>query len=171
MKSNRFHNRFLRNYHAGFLKASAAVIFVSLCMLHGEALAQGRPIKATLVQGLDFGIIGATDITGTATIQSNGTKIVSAGILDLGGIATPAIFRIQGERNRSFLITLPANATITMPGGPSAILGNFESSPPVSGVLDQKGNATVAVGATLNLLPSLWEGAYGSLFDIMVTYQ
>lgn len=133
------------------------------------ALAQGRPIKATLVQNLDFGIVGATDVIGTVTVTSAGSKTVSAGILDLGGVAVAATFDIQGERNTVFTITLPASATITV-GGSTAQLTQFESTPSLTGTLNAKGQATVTVGATLNLTPSLAEGAYTGVFDIIVSY-
>lgn len=149
----------------------AIMVMIMLTVLPGEAVSQGRPIKVTLVQNLDFGIIGATNDTGTVTIQPGGAKLLSAGLLDLGGISAPAIFLIQGEKNRNFSITLPVNATITLPGGPSAVLTDFQSNPSITGTLNQQGQATVAVGATMNIVPSLWEGVYTDPFDIIVSYQ
>lgn len=151
--------------------AGAVIVAIAIALVPGKALSQGRPIKVTLVQNLDFGIIGATNITGTVTIQPGGAKLVSAGILDLGGVSAPAIFLIQGEKNRNFSITLPINATITLPGGPSAVLTDFQSSPALTGTLNQQGQATVAVGATMNIGASLWEGVYTDPFDIIVAYQ
>lgn len=150
----------------GMIAVAIAIAFVPT-----DARTQGRPIKATLVQNLDFGIIGATNISGTVTIRPDGAKLVSAGILDLGGVSAPAIFLIQGEKNRNFSITLPASATVTLPGGPSAVLTDFQSSPALTGTFNQQGQATVAVGATINLLPTLWEGVYTDPFDINVAYQ
>lgn len=131
----------------------------------------GRPIKVTLVQSLDFGVIGVPNITGSATILPDGTKQVSAGILDLGGVSTPAVFLVQGERLTFFSISLPAGGTVTLPGGPSAILSDFRSSPGTTGQFDSSGKATVTVGATMQLSPGLWEGAYTDPFDIIATYQ
>lgn len=147
------------------------MVMIMLTLLPGEATSQGRPIKATLVQNLDFGIIGATDITGWVTIQPDGTKTMSAGILDLGGITGPAVFLIQGEKNVNFSITLPVSASVTLPGGPSAVLTDFQASPSITGTLNQQGQATVNVGATININPTLWEGVYSDPFDIIVSYQ
>jgi hypothetical protein len=133
--------------------------------------AQGRPIKATLVQNLEFGILGAINVSGTATMRSDGVKILSAGVLNLGGLSQPAVFLIQGEKNRTFSITLPASATIALAGGPTATLTDFDSTPAITGVLDHRGQATVSVGATVTLTPTLWEGAYSGPFDILVAYQ
>ena len=135
------------------------------------AVAQGRPIKVTLVQNLDFGVIGVPNTTGTATILPNGAKQVSAGILDLGGVSAPAVFLVQGERLTFFSIDLPASGTVTLPGGPAAILSDFQSSPAITGQLDNAGKATVTVGATMHLDPGLWEGVYTDPFDIIATYQ
>lgn len=157
-------------WHARLTIAVGAILIVlGLCLQIAQA--QGRQIKATQVQSLEFGTIGATNIAGTATIRSDGVKLVSAGVLDLGGLSQPAVFLIQGEKFTTFTITLPASATITLPGGPSAVLSDFESSPPVSGVFDHRGQATVTVGATMNLTPGLWEGVYEDPFDISVSYQ
>lgn len=135
------------------------------------AVAQGRPIKVTLVQNLDFGIIGVPITTGTATILPDGTKQLSAGILDLGGLPAPAVFLVQGERLTFFSIDLPASGTVTLPGGPSALLSGFTSSLGITGQFDSSGKATVSVGATMQVDPGLWEGAYADPFDIVVTYQ
>lgn len=137
---------------------------------HNSAQAQNRPLKVQLVQNLEFGNIGATNITGTVTIGSDGSKTLSAGLLDLGGLSAPAIFTVQGVKNAAFTITLPASATISGPGA-SANLSDFQSTPSISGVLDNRGQATISVGATMNITPALWEGAYTGPFDIIVTYQ
>lgn len=145
---------------AGMLLAPSAVV-------HG----QGRPVKVTLVQNIEFGVLAATAVSGTATVRSDGAKTVSAGIVDLGGVSQPAVFLIQGERFGGFSITLPASATMTLPGGPTAVLSDFESEPAISGVFDHRGQATISVGATMHLAPGLWEGIYGGPFDITVSYQ
>lgn len=157
-------------WHARLTIAVGAILIVlGLCLQIAQA--QGRQIKVTQVQSLEFGIIGATNTTGTATIRSDGTKLVSSGILDLGGVSNPAVFLIQGEKFSSFTISLPASATITLTGGPTAILTDFESSPTISGILNAQGRATVTVGATMSLTPTLWQGSYGGVFDILVAYQ
>lgn len=156
-----------------WLRAPAAVIaaITILQLTPSPVLSQGRPLKATLMQNLDFGIIGATTGSGTVTIQPGGAKILSAGIMDLGGVSAPAIFLVQGEKYQAFTISLPGSATITLPGGISAVLTNFESTPSLIGTLDNRGQAIVTVGATLNVTPQLWEGVYTDPFDIIVSYQ
>lgn len=161
----------LPRHTAKRLTAVLAAIVYILSAASETANAQGRPIKATLTQNLEFGIIGATNVTGTATMRSDGVKLVSAGVFDLGGLSQPAVFLVQGEKFTPFFITLPTSATVTLPGGTNAVLSDFESSPAISGVLDKRGQAVVAVGATMNLTPSLWEGTYSGTFDIIVTYQ
>jgi hypothetical protein len=153
-------------------KSLALLLLITLAfMTLGTAFAKGRPLKVVLVQNLEFGIVGASTISGTVTIQPSGAKIVSAGLLDLGGVSVPAIFEVQGEKNRNFLITLPTSASITLPGGPTVTLTDFQANPSISGTLDQQGKATVVVGATMNVEPHHWEGDYTGPFDLIVTYQ
>lgn len=161
--------RVRHNFHVIVLAVTA--IATILCLVSAPALAQGRALKVTLVQGLDFGIIGATNLNGTATIGSDGTKVVSPGVLDLGGASSPAVFLIQGEKFRTFTITLPVSMTLSPAGGSDATLTGLESTPAISGVLNQQGQATVTVGATINLTPNLSEGSYSGLLDILVAYQ
>lgn len=133
----------------------------------------GQPLAATLVQSLDFGNVGnSPSLPGAATVDpATGTKVVTGGATDMGGVHAPAIFDIRGERLRAFTITLPAQITIAGPGGSTTTIDNFTSSPVLAGVLDSTGKATVSVGATLHVSGPLANGAYTNLFDITVTYQ
>lgn len=181
MKRNIHANRSAtRTIRAGVALASAAALFLSHMALPAAAQgqgqgpqAQGRALTASLVQGLDFGSVGNNpSIPGTAVVDAvAGTKTVTGGATDLGGIHAPAVFDIRGERQRAFTITLPAQITIAGPGGSSTTINNFTSSPALVGVLDNSGKATVTVGATLQVSGGLATGAYTNFFDITVTYQ
>lgn len=133
----------------------------------------GKPLSASLVQGLNFGNVGNDpSLPGTATVDPlTGTKTVTGGATDMGGTHAPAIFDIRGEKLRTFTITLPVQITIAGPGGSTTTIDNVISSPALVGVLDSTGKATVAIGGTLQLSGPLSIGAYTNLFDITVTYQ
>lgn len=170
------------NHDARRLAAVLPVIL--LCLLaerpaaaQGQGLGppanQGRALTATLVQSLNFGNVGNNpSAPGSAIIDpASGTKTVTGGATDMGGVHSPAIFEIRGERLRSFVITLPVQITIAGPGGATATIDDFSSSPSLVGTLDNSGKAMVNVGATLQLSGSLANGAYTNLFDITVSYQ
>lgn len=165
-------------------RLAVALQFVLLCLLaatpvaaQGQGLGppanKGRALTATLVQSLNFGNVGNNpSAPGSAIIDpASGAKTVTGGAIDMGGVHSPAIFEIRGERLRSFEITLPVQIAIAGPGGSTATIDAFTSSPSLFGTLDNSGRAIVNVGATLRVSGSLANGAYTNLFDITVTYQ
>lgn len=167
----RIHIRFWQTRRAGRLAATMfATAMLGILAFPGETVPAGRSIKIVLVQNLDFGGLGVSYTAGTAVVSASGIKSVSAGILDLGGAALPAVFDVTGERNQPFTITLPVSATINPVAGTGAQLTGFQSIPPLTGTFDQKGRATVTVGATINLTPGLSESIYSGPFDILVSY-
>lgn len=133
----------------------------------------GKPLTATLLQGLNFGNLGNNpSLPGAATVDPvSGSKTVTGGATDLGGVHAPAIFDIRGEKLRTFTITLPVQITLAGPGGSTTTIDTFASNPALVGVLDNTGKATVTVGARLQVSGPLATGAYTNLFDITVTYQ
>lgn len=167
----KIHSHFWKTRRAGRLAAATfATMMLGILAFPGETMPAGRAINIVLVQNLDFGGLGVGDTAGTAAISASGIKSVSAGILDLGGVALPAVFEVTGEKNQPFTITLPASATISPVAGISAQLSGFQSIPPLTGAFNQQGRATVTVGATINLTPGLSESVYTGPFDIMVSY-
>ena len=158
---------------SGYL-ASAFVILLAALVLQiawapwAHAL---RPITITLFQNLDFGSVGTTVNTGTVVINpATGLKTVTGGALDLGGVHTPAIFDVTGEKNTAFTIVLPSQITIVAPGGGTAVVNAFTSSPSSVGLFNQQGQATVTVGATLNVSSVTAQGAYTAPFSVTVAY-
>lgn len=157
------------------LRAGALSFLASLAVLvpTGEgAHAQGKPLSVQKVlQPLEYGLIASTATPGTVTIDSaTGTKSVAGGAVDMGGLHTRASFRITGERNRSFSITLPVSITISTPGGGSTTITALESTPALIGTLDSTGRAYVYVGGVLQVGSGQVAGTYTSVFDITVDY-
>lgn len=141
-------------------------------LVSGAAQAQGKPINVLPnPQALEFALVGSTATSGTITIDSStGTKTAAGGALALGGLHTRAHFQIRGEKNRSFSIILPGSITITAPGGATTTITGFESTPAVTGTLDNSGKASVYVGAVLQVGVGQTSGVYASVFDITVQY-
>jgi len=130
-----------------------------------------KPLTITMLQDLDYALVGSTNVSGTVTIDSaTGTKSTAGGVLNFGGVHTRAYFEIHGEKNRNFTITLPASLTITSPGGATTTITGFESTPAFSGTISNNGKAWVYVGAVLQVGASQADGTYNSIFDITIDY-
>lgn len=151
---------------------AAAMFAFVLFAVPSETRPAGRQIGLSLVQNLSFGTLGVGNIAGTATVDTAGGKTVSAGILDLGGLATAAIFDVTGEKNTAFSIAI-LTPSVTLQAGaiPGPVLSDFRISPSPSGILDNTGKASISIGASISLTPSLVEASYGGTFDVMIAYQ
>ncbi|UCH73103.1 MAG: DUF4402 domain-containing protein [Rhodospirillales bacterium] len=132
----------------------------------------GKPLTITWAQDLEFGTLaGDGTFSGTATINPvSGAKTVAGGVYDFGGINNPAVFDIRGEKNTTFSITLPGSVILSS-GGSTMTLNNFTSSPSGFGVLANNGQATLSVGATLQVGAGQPAGAYTGVFTVTVNYQ
>jgi hypothetical protein len=158
------------------IRRGATIVVASLVVLLfaplSDAEAQGRPIKATLVQDMDFGSIVATAPTGTVILYPSGQNPTYSGVISTGGIVAPAAFEIHGEKYRPFTIILPS-APIIIPGPTgNMMIDGFVSEPPAgaNGTFNGQGKATVTVGATLSMTDQLSAGPYNSTFDLVVSY-
>lgn len=130
----------------------------------------GIPISITLTQDMAFGTLAPdVSLAGSAIVDpSTGTKTVTGGVFDFGGIHNPAIFAVSGTRNMAFTITLSGAVTLTS-GANSMTLNTFTSNPAV-GLLSNAGTANVTVGATLQVGANQPAGTYTGLFDVTVNY-
>lgn len=132
----------------------------------------GKPIAISWVQDLEFGTLaGDGTFAGTATINPvSGTKTVSGGVYDFGGIHNPAAFTVKGDKNAAFTVTLPGSIVLSSGGG-NMILNNFTSNPSGFGVFGNTGQATLTVGATLQVGAGQPAGTYTGVFTVTVDYQ
>lgn len=168
-KNNARYRVFGGRYRAALVTAMFAFVLLAL---PSETRPAGRSIGLSPVQDLSFGTLGVGNVAGTATVDTAGGKTVSAGVIDLGGIATAAVFDVTGEKNMAFSIAI-LTPSVTLQAGaiPGPLLSNFQISPSPFGVLNNTGKATISIGASLSLSPSLAEASYGGTFDVMVAYQ
>jgi len=168
-RNNSSKARLLSRYRAGLAAAMFLCVFLAV---PSETRPAGRSIGLSPVQDLSFGTLGVGNIAGTATVDTAGGKTVSAGVIDLGGIATAAVFDVTGEKNMAFsIVILTPSVTLQAGAIPGPLLSNFQISPSPFGVLNNTGKATISIGASLSLSPSLAEASYGGTFDIMISYQ
>lgn len=131
----------------------------------------GKPITINWVQDLEFGTLaGDGSFAGTATINPvSGAKTVSGGVYDFGGIHNPAEFRVRGDRNTPYTITLPGSVTLGS-GGSTMTLSNFTSNPSGFGMLGSNGQSTLTIGATLQVGAGQPAGTYTGVITITVDY-
>lgn len=112
---------------------------------------------------------------GNITISSAGARSRTGGVVLLPSSATAASFSI-GENgpsndNRIYILTLPANGTVTLASGPLRMpVNNFVSSNPGSGPL-APGTQTLTVGATLQVAPGQRPGNYSGSFHVTLEFQ
>ena len=89
----------------------------------------------------------------------------------MGGAHSAAKFKVKGDKNFSYSVSLPGSVTLTNSGNQAIIVNNFTSEPPGSGVVSNNGNSTLWVGATLNIGVNQNAGNYSGSYDVTVNYQ
>lgn len=174
--------RVSRGWRYGLLAASTTVslLFTSPTPVLGQVCGTppcgvggaGKPVSITWVQDLDFGTLaGDGTFAGTATINPvSGAKTVSGGVYDFGGLHSPATFTVKGDKSATFTVTLPGSIILSS-GGSTMTLNNFTSNPSGFGVFGNNGQATLTVGATLQVGASQPAGVYSGVFTVTVDYQ
>ncbi|MBD3670121.1 MAG: DUF4402 domain-containing protein [Gammaproteobacteria bacterium] len=119
--------------------------------------------------GLEFGTSLVTT-AGSITIAPNGNYQTTGGVIQAGGIISPASFDITGCADNTFVIVLPDSATLSSATS-SMMVDNFSSDLEASGVLDASGLATMSVGARLNISAAQAPGAYSGSFVVEAIFQ
>jgi hypothetical protein len=120
---------------------------------------------------LGFGQLVASASSGTVTVAWSGGRTSAGGsVLGSGMAVSAASFRVTGEPNTDYSITLPTACTLTRAGSSMTVDG-FTSSPGGSGNLGPLGAQTVLLGATLHLSSSQPAGAYSGSYAVTVAYN
>jgi hypothetical protein len=134
-----------------------------------------KPIQISKVKDLDFGDIASGVTAGTVVIAptaaSARTTIGGVSLPSGSGTVQSAKFIITGATNAVYSITLPSG-TINLSNGTNFMtLGNFTSTPAISGTIPSD-SQPLYVGATLNVNAYQQPGIYKSVEDfvVMVNY-
>lgn len=130
-----------------------------------------NPMTLTNDLSLEFGRMIPCASSSLVTVDAFGSRTVS-GCAELlgGGTVQAASFTVGGDANANYAMTLPATSSITL-GANSMVVDSFTSSPSGTGTLDQFGNDTLTVGATLHVGASQPAGTYTGTFDVTVDYN
>lgn len=155
------------------------VTLISLCALTStNVFAANTTAQALQVVEAAISITKLSDLNFGVAIQGDAEKTVAAGAIDN---LENASFKILGEPNKAFQLTIPANSTVKMYlGGDSSLTdptkmidvedftSNLDGTSPS---IDANGEKLLLVGATRSaLLANQTRGNYSGDFEVTVVY-
>lgn len=112
-------------------------------------------INKTDAVDMNFGNVIPGISVGTVVLSPEGVRTQTSPVVLNGGTVSAASFKVFGDPDRAYTITLPTTHTITRVGGTETMIVNtFTSTPTVAakGKTDSStGEQTLTVGATLNV--------------------
>jgi len=143
----------------------------TLALLWAGKAGAAAALAVSAQSELGFGQMVATASPGTVTVSWSGGRVAAGGsVLGNGLAVSAASFRVSGEPNTAYSITLPVACTLSRAGNSMTVDG-FASNPDGSGNLGPLGAQTVLLGATLHLSASQPSGAYAGSYAVTVAYN
>jgi len=128
-------------------------------------------LRLTFVRDLNFGSLVPSASAGTVTVTPASARSRTGGVtLVTGAAPQSARFTVQGQRNKSYTIALPASVSIAS-GGNSMSVATFTSNLPSPSTLPNNGRQTLNVGATVAVAADQPAGTYASTFTVTVAYN
>ena len=122
--------------------------------------------------GIVFGDISVSSIPGTVTIGTDSSRVATGGVtINTNTSGTPALYKVSGDPNAFYSVTLPTTVTLTSAAGDSMVVNNFTSIPNSRGQLDAGGSQDMNIGATLNVGSFQPLGAYRGIMSTVVDYD
>ena len=128
----------------------------------------------TNTASLGFGRFAASG-GGAIGVNVNGARTRSGSVVLLASSTSPASFTISsknpGNDNKIYVLTLPANGSVSLVSGShSMAVNNFVSDYPAGSPLPAA-SQTVRVGAVLQVAPNQAPGSYTGSFNVTLEYQ
>ncbi len=157
---------------AGFLLAASRIASAQASVATrttGTARLIGG-IQLTKTADLSFGDLVPGATAGTVRVATGGARTRTGGVTLAAGTVSQATLTVQGQRNKSYTITVPPSVTVTS-GANSMTVGSIITAPTSPNTLPNSGTRALRVGATLNVLPNQPSGTYSSTFDVTVAYD
>lgn len=133
-----------------------------------------QPLEMAKIADLAFGNIAAGTAAGVVTIATDGSRTATGGVTlnAAGSVQNAASFDINGLADANFDVNLPASITFETEDGTEQMnVENFVSSLGDESVLDANGEASLSVGANLNVDAQQAAGLYSGTFDVIVAYN
>ncbi len=156
------------------IKGLAASLIIGLVMAPAAAAEQvdRQPLILEFVEDLRFGVIVKDRARfGEVVIDATtGRKWLRGGAYDFGGHHARAELRLIGEPDAPYVVLVPDS----IPLGEhwrGAELSDLVVSPGRFGRLGPDGRATIFIGATLKVLPTMAPGDYTVTFHMTADYR
>jgi len=133
-----------------------------------------QPLEIVKTADLAFGNLAAGTTEGTVVMGVDGTRTSTGGVtlVEAGNVSNAASFDVLGFADASFTIDLPASIVFETEGGADQMtVDAFVSSLGATSTLSALGEATLEVGATLNVAAQQAAGLYSGSFDVIVAYN
>ena len=147
----------------------------------GASASVNSTAKATIVTAiaieevspLNFGKIIAASTPGKVAIQTDGSRTVAQGNVALFNQSSDhqaAVFKTIGSPKATYSLSFSSNVSLTGPVGsdPMTVEGFVHNT---DGILDDSGEDTFAVGATLNVGAYQTAGEYTGTFTVTAAYN
>lgn len=162
--------------------AASAVLVIAATTAQGQVTASATasativtPISISKTVDMNFGNVAVSPVNaGTVVLAPAGTRTLTGGVTlpVVAGTVTAATFKVDGQGNYTYAITLPSTDLTITSGSNTMIVNSFTSNPSGTGALSS-GTQNVNVGATLNVSAAQPAGTYTSLtpFDVTVNYN
>lgn len=123
-------------------------------------------------QSLSFGnIVAAT--AGNVTVDADGVRTSSGGVILTGGVVSAAIFDVTTRRHchhHAFTITLPSSIILSS-GSNNMSVNNFVTTVVPATLVTQQGSGQIRAGATLDVASNQPSGNYSGQFTIDVIFE
>ena len=145
-----------------------------------------KPISVSAQKRLEFGGVAvAANQGGNVTIDPTSEKAAYNGSAEKMCLAAvpctpgPAVFAVQGEKDRGYRVTLPASVMASAQRGSapdlvvSQITSFSENSPSneLGGLLDGGGTDTLRIGGQLEIPAGTPPGSYAAEITLVVSYE
>jgi len=141
-----------------------------------SAFAVSGTAQALQIIETSLGIVKQSDLDFGTAAQGDAAKTVAPGTSE---DAENASFKISGQANKAYSITLPADDVVVMETNGGGVperqipVNDFASYPAAgaNGLLDASGEQTLYVGAARNAILATQEsGSYADTFTVTVVY-
>lgn len=124
---------------------------------------------------LNFGTMTVPTSAATVTIAPGGVRTSSGtlSLLTIAPVSTDATYTVAGDKNATYVVTLPADGVVSIVSGSNSMtINSFKLTGDLTTrTLSGAGNDTFDVGATLGLASGQAAGSYIGSFDVTVAYN
>lgn len=164
------------------LRNAALALFLAICVMAPSNQAQSKgggnqitPVSITARRDIQFGDFASSlSGPGNVILSPYADSVTSTGsITSFGGTVRRARFQIQGQPNYPVFVYLPSSITIQKNNGQSMTVNSFTMDTQNPVILNNRGRATINVGATLHIGTNQPQGNYrrNNDFTVSVSYQ